>query len=214
MRNPTFAAVLVVSLVAPLARADDEADVKAVAMTVVTAVASGDHNTLADNFADTGPDEQLADSMSDVIAASKTLREAEVSKFGAAANKTMQFDPKKLVDDAKNATVKVTGDTAELTPANPAAPAHSGMQFKRVGGVWKVVSLTGQTGGRLVMLKILKPMATAMNDTAAEVTAGKYASAAEAEQAVKAKVVADMKKSGIVPATPTKPPAKTPSNGQ
>ena len=184
---------------APLARADDQADVKAVAMKVVNAIATGDHDAVVANFDGTGVDEQVADAMSGLISGAKALHDASVAKFGEAATHVNTIDPKGMIAAVDSSTVTVTGDTAQLVGAAADPKRNDGMHLKRVGGVWKVDRLSKQPAA--IMLKILTPMGTVMSETAKDVTAGKYQSPAEAEMAVRTKVQAAMKAAGVVPST-------------
>lgn len=201
-----IAAALLLTALTPLARADDQADSKAAAVAVVKAIAAGDHDAVGAHIAGAGVEKQLADAMIDLIGGAKALHEASVAQFGEAAASSNVIDPKRMVDQVEQSTVQVTGDTAQMIGPGADPTTHDGMHLKRVGGEWKVDKMSG-TKPAAIMLKILTPMAAAMKETAEEVKAGKYKDQAAVQMAMKNKVQAAMKASGIVPATRPAAPA-------
>lgn len=213
MTRSVVAAIALLGIISasPIVRADDQADVKAVAITVVKAIAAGDRDTVKANFASTGVDLQLADSMMDLIAAAKAMHEASVAKFGDSAAAVNVVDPAKMVDQAEHSTAEITGDSAQMIGLGGTPASKEGMHLTRVGGVWKVDHMTSKPAN--IMIKITGPMASSMKEIAGEIAGGKYTTQSDAQTALRTKVQAAMKASGLVPSTKpaaSSPPSQTP----
>lgn len=155
---------------------------------------------------------RLVDGFVDLILSGRKLGDAAKEKFGDGAqpflpgmigkNDLVNYDKGDIVEgkDPQSGL-----PTAALTPAGSARPLH----FTKVGNEWKldVTDFEGIAGTDLArQLHTLKSMAEVMDQTAADITAGKYATPQDAEAAMKQKFYAVM-----IDAVQHNPPATAPT---
>jgi hypothetical protein len=187
-----------------LARAADFSDPRKTVETCATAIAGSDAEGISACFtsSDAEKQKQIA-GVSQVVAASHNLKQASIAKFGDEGNGVLAGGARRpggdladKIQKLKDADESITGDTATLTPKPEAAatsdttPAKP-LYFKKVGSDWKIdwdkqmAPAQGAAAGRPgigAMIDAIAPLiAKAMNDTAAEIKAGKYASVESAK---------------------------------
>jgi hypothetical protein len=87
----------------------------------------------------------------------------------------------------EDAEINVTGDTATVTFKNAPRP----VVFKKDGGAWKIdFSEIAHQDQVERGLPIMEKMTTAMNDTAKDITDGKFATVQEAQAGLRQKMAA------------------------
>jgi hypothetical protein len=168
----------------------DTSTPKGAAKTMIDAMKKGDAATVKSVTVNGDP--KFIDMMVAMVSSNQQLQDAAVAKFGADGNSIgeakMLGDVDKKLDDAE---VKENGDTATITTKDSREP----MTLKKVDGQWKVdLSQMPQMPGKDD--PSMQPMFNAMLDVnkqlAADISAGKYKTAAEAKQAGQEKLMAAM----------------------
>lgn len=160
---------------------------KGAASTLAKALQTGDVDTA--RKASTGADDKTIQTLVSVVSGMKKLQDAMTAKFGAEETKSMtgrasngMSDMLKKLDDADE---KVSGDTAVVTPKGGGRPIN----LKKIDGNWKVdLSELSKASASPMFESIGK----AASETADEVNAGKYKSAAEARKAMTMKMMGGM----------------------
>lgn len=158
---------------------------KDAAKTLFTAVAAGDRDGIrAALHASDAQQDALADAMAQLIVSGKRLGDAASLKFGAEGDALGRgmLDPSGL-SRLDGATVSESGDNATLEVPGQNRP----MSFRKQDGKWRLV-ITNFGGAlpehiekqtRLVIL-----MAEAMDESTAEIGAGKFATVTDAAGAI------------------------------
>lgn len=140
--------------------------------------------------------DKMLDALIPVSGAMKKLNDAAVEKFGEAGkslagNNSDSFD---LAKSMKDLEVKETGDTAEAV--NTKKPKDKPLKMKKVDGKWKIdfaSVMGGENAAQMEQaLPMIKGMATAANEGADEIKAGKYKTVDEAKQALGTKLLGAM----------------------
>ena len=171
---------------APATAEADFSTPKSAAVTLFKAISAGDRDAVADGFYAADADQRaLADAMADLIVAGKKLGDAAKEKFGRASDPIGRgmLDPSDL-SKLDEATVKESADgMAVMTVPGQARP----MSFRRQDGKWKLVvtdfsgaapqNIEKQTG-------LVKAMAEAIDSSAADIAAGKFATPEQATNAI------------------------------
>jgi hypothetical protein len=160
-------------------------------------------------YASNDGERQLCDCFAELLAAGGKLEEALRAKYGQgdasfAAPMMTQSDLAKL-DSAK---LEEDGDSAQLTPAGESRP----MKFKRVDGQWKLIvsDYAGATKENLPeQIETLTSMARVFEGAAADVAAGKYPNASDAEAGIQQKLY-DLIVAAVQKTPPTSAPATRP----
>jgi hypothetical protein len=139
----------------------------------------------------TGSDAQYktVEAMSLVFSAIRDYESAAVEKFGdAGKNKEMSLPD--VVAEAKGSDVKTEGDTATLV--NPKKPGDKHpMKLVKKDGKWYVDLSSMPVDGQTRVMSASAPrMKKALDETAAEVRAGKFKTAQEAQAALGARMQA------------------------
>lgn len=139
--------------------------------------------------ASTGGDPKTIEGLAKMGGSMKKLRDAAVSKFGeqgkSMAGADGMGDMSKKVDEA---TEKIDGDTATLQSPGKSEP----LKLKKVSGEWRV-DVSEMFGPAFAMgAGMFDSMSKAASDTADEINAGKYKTAAEAQQAFQQKMMGGM----------------------
>lgn len=179
-------ALCVAGMTASARGAVDLSTPKAAAKTFYAAVAAGDAQGIR-NCIETDGDqqEQLASTMVDLIISGKKLGDAAKDKFGANAGK-LAADTVNKEDAARidSAAEKDSGDDATLQ-INPNSKA---LAFHKTSDGWKIKVLDyagGNTNNIADQITLLAALTSAMNDTAADITAGKFPTSPDAEAALR-----------------------------
>jgi hypothetical protein len=211
----TSAAVL---FAAPAATspAQDLSSPKAAAKSLFNAISTGDRDGIrAALYAAGSAQAELADAMADFIAANKRLGDAARAKFGKAGDPIGRgmLDPADLARlDA--ATVKENGDAATIEVPSQPRP----MSFRKQDGQWKLV-VTDFGGAQPQNIqrqtKLVSMMAQAVEDSAQDITAGKFATPDAAVAAIQSRLHGVMLAMTHPPATTraaTQPAATAPTS--
>ena len=122
---------------------------------------------------------ELVDGMCNMMKSTKALHDAAVAKFGPDGESLGMGKQADFTKQLENAKVEENGDSATIT-ASDGKP----VTLKKADGDWKVdfASMPAMDAA-LKMLPMMAKMATANQDLADEIEAGKYATAAEAKKA-------------------------------
>jgi len=154
--------------------------------------------------------EELTTSIAQLLVAGKRLSDVAAKRFGKGPEpigRTM-LDPNDLakLDAAK---VDIKGDTATIEIDPRAKP----MTFHQTNGNWRLV-VTDYANAKPQdlprQIKLLKEMTSALNESAKELEAGKYATPQEAERYVQDRLHAVMMETYRPPTQPTTAPATRP----
>lgn len=150
----------------------------------------------------TGSQKQLAilETLVPLMSGFKQLENAAVKKWGEEGKKVLaegqggggtSFN---MDEELKNAKVDEKGDMATITPGEQSKSAgkdKSPMKLKKIEGKWKIdlASLPSEGLDDPNATRILKAMGDIAKATAAEVDAGKYATAEDAKKAMGEKML-------------------------
>jgi hypothetical protein len=179
---------MLVLLTAASVRAQvDTSTPKTAVKTLYGAVAKGDVSTLRSVLiVDGDPQQQFVAGYAELIVAGKRLADAAKAKYPGVATAFTQGTI--LPEDAAKidaAKVSIDGETATVKVNDAVDP----LKLRRVEGAWRVVVGTQEPGSapaqRESQLALLRGLTEAMNASAADINADKFASAQEAETAVK-----------------------------
>jgi hypothetical protein len=152
-------------------------------------IAAGSLDKAKADYAGTGADLDLLKAYVDGVNAMKALRAAVDAKFGA--------DPKREVRGLDTGVARmgvhdfntvVFEDDPELASTSADSPLGVGIEFRKVGGTWKVLSLASKPNTPEMHIKRLKAYTEAVKAVKAKVERGAYqnvaTAAAAAEEAV------------------------------
>jgi hypothetical protein len=187
----------------------DASTPKAAMKSLYAAVQRGDAATIRQLLSvQNDPDQQIASSYADLILAGKRLGDITLQKFPGSSNPFAQGTL--LPEDAAkidSADVSVNGDSAKLKFADQPSP----IVLKHAGDGWRIVIEQDQDTlkRRADQLFLLKGMTDAMNKSADEINADKYATVEDAESAVKNRLGAIVSKA-LQSDLPTSKPATQP----
>jgi hypothetical protein len=166
---------------------------------MLAAVEMADGSALRDSFfASTEAQRDLVTAYADLIVAARHLRDSARDKFApdniAAPNPAMVRDgslpggpgPE---DEQRlaNAEVKIDGDTATVQLSDRPKP----IKLQKTDNVWRIdlADYAAVQAGQLIeQTEVNRNLAAALEEASQEITAGKYASAQEAESAVQQKI--------------------------
>lgn len=154
------------------------------------------------------PQQQIASAYADLILACKRLGDITSQKFPGSSNPfaqgTLMPEDAAKIDSAE---VNINGDTAKLKFADQQSPTV----LKRGDDGWRVVIEQDQDTPKLRsdQLSLLHGMVDAMNKSADEINADKYATVEDAETAVKNRLGAVVSKA-LQSDLPTSKPATQP----
>ena len=136
----------------------------------------------------TAQETALADAYADQLTAARTLGEALKQKYGATGDALSKGIPlREEIAALDKAEVKVDGDKATLKLPDQQRPLH----LVKVNGSWRIAiaDYAGATPANIaVQTKVLSEMAGIFDSVAADVTAGKFPGAAEAQRALQQKL--------------------------
>ena len=170
----------------PARAATDLSTPKLAAKSFYAAVAAGDVQGIHDCIlAEGDQQEQLATTMVDMIVAGKKLGDAAKVKFGANSGK-LAVDTVNKEDAARIDAAPETdnGDDATLQlNANSKA-----MVFHKTSAGWKMRVMDyagGKPNNIPAQVTLLTALTSAMNDTAADISAGKYPTSPDAEASLR-----------------------------
>ena len=185
----------------PTAPADtpETTEVKTAAKEFMTALADKDTTNMKKLFAGTDEDYKLAEVMHDMFLAGMKLQSAAEAKWPEEMKKERKsddFDPKKMAERIDKERVTITGDTAKLS---------SGTLLKKTNGKWQVTDVIGDPMGKGMVSGMFGAITPLINEAAAEIESGKYASFAEAKAAIQQKMQANMQKKMMGPGGPGGP---------
>jgi len=183
LRNLIFA-MLLVGLSATAPAAVDLSTPKSSAKSFYEAMTNADSAAMRDCLVIEGADqEQLAKAFIDVILSGRKLAEAAKEKFGASGDKLASGAISREDASAIDAGSEFDdGDTATLT-IKDARP----MKFRKTASGWKLILIdfAAQKKDSLPeQIKLLTSLSSAMNDTADDISAGRFPTSADAEAAI------------------------------
>ena len=221
------ASLLAVALLPALCLAQDKPDLsspKAAAKTFGDAVIVGD--VARAKAVSVGNEKQgvILEAMVNLVGGMKKLEDAMIAKYGKEAFKSGKSavssdEMRDAVKRLGEGEVKVTGDTAVITPKKKegADPGHNEpWTLKKVGSEWKVDlgSLTKtleESGAADEQVEGMKVFRTMIRGMTTEVAAGKYKTLGEANEAINqafikmgAELAAKRQKAGPQPGAPAK----------
>jgi hypothetical protein len=201
--------VLLTAAVVPVRAQVDTSTPKAAVKSLYGAVAKGDAAVVRQVLmVDGDPEQHFAAGYADLILAGKHLADAAKSKYPGVADAftrgtilpedVAKVDSAKVSIDGENATVKINDRDEPL-------------KLRQTNGAWRVV--VGTPGSvstpaqRENQMNLIKGLIAAMSQCADEITADKYATAQEAEAAVKERLGAVVAK-----ALQNEPPTSRPTS--
>jgi hypothetical protein len=181
-----LAAVVVMSVTA-LSRADEKEDIKKSGQAFAKALHDGNIKEAKQYAVSDSKSQTFIDAIAPVTVAREKMVDAAVAKFGdegksifggpraGQAAAAPQYNPK----DFDDAQFEVNGDTATVRTKNADRP----LKFKKEGGTWKV-DLTNSLSDEQLdrVIEMMPKVATAMDQTTADIKDGKYKTATEARQ--------------------------------
>jgi hypothetical protein len=148
------------------------------------AVESGDIATVrASMLAADDAQQKLVDAFTDVIAASLQMGSAARDKFGAAGDSLgTTVIPKEEAARIDKAEEKIDGDDATLSVPGRPVP----MKFRRVDNAWRLI-VTDFAGAKpdniAAQTQLLQQLARILNQTSADISAGKFTAPEQAQAA-------------------------------
>lgn len=155
---------------------------RSAAETLWTAISKGDVQKTSEALDAPGATPELRWAVAEVLVMGKRLSNAAATRFGASggviAKPMLTGDDLALLDSAEE---KIDGDRATVTIAGQAHP----MRFIRADGKWRLLVEQyadvppEEMGGRV---KMLRDLAMALNESAKDIEAGKWATPQEAER--------------------------------
>src|SRR5688572_1736618 len=169
----------------PAAAAAADATPKQAAVEWATALTSGDATTARTLMTGTEEQMKMMDGMVGFMGAAKNMRDAMKEKFGDDAVKqaggaATGMDPEEMKQKIDESTEKIEGDTASLTVKGEEQP----LVLKKQDGRWKI-DLNGPAMAEMQQASaMMAPMQKAMDETTAEIKAGKYKTVQEAQMAM------------------------------
>ena len=170
--------------------ARDLSSPKAAAKSLFNAISAGDRDGIrAALYASNGAQAELADAMADFITANKRLGDAARAQYGKAGDPIGRgmLDPMDL-SRIDSATVKQSAEDA-ATLEVPSQPRP--MSFRRQDGQWKLVVTDfggAQPQNIARQTKLVSMLAGAVNECAADVAAGKFATPDAATAAIQSRL--------------------------
>jgi hypothetical protein len=180
--NVATLVIVAAGLVGSAARADDAADVMAAAKAWSNAVVGGDVKTVRERSA--GSEAELArwDAIARLLGSFQKLTDAVKATYKDKADLSRLFQKPDFASLGTDPKVEVAagGGEATLTTAEGKPP----LKLKKDGGAWKVVLSSTPPEAAKLDAKQIEPFAEAVSATAAEITAGKYPTQAEAMKAM------------------------------
>lgn len=185
-------ALAIVACAASTARAGDKDDIKASGQAFAKAVQEGDVQEAHKYAITDDASSKFLDVLVSLTKARKNMTDAAVAKFGepgksvfAGRTNLSANGPDEIAKRMDSADIEIQGDTATVTPKNP-APGQRGqsaqpMVFKKEDGTWKLDFTKFPNKDRMPQeLPMMEKMSSAMNETADEIKSGKYATVQEA----------------------------------
>jgi hypothetical protein len=198
MQSRNFVRQLVfLSLILPgsVLLADEVADVKAAATSYVEAVSVRDAARMkACCTADSG---QLIDGFVKMAASFQKLNDAGIARFKEQITEN-QFAAR----DAKEveaADVTVNGDAATLAIKREGGALSRPVVLKREGGAWKVHLAANMRSAPERIIAFFAASSQAADETAGEISGGKYGSAEEARTALREKIGTTLRRQSTAP---------------
>jgi hypothetical protein len=188
-----FVVMMLISLAAPMARADDATEAKKGVEGFVAAWKSGDGKAIRGTLVISPQREREIGTLVDSIASIARLQKAAADKFGSSATEffadsSAQFDAR--LKSIKEGPIKITGESAILTIAADETAKNKGgtIILVKSGGAWKIdaASLFNMTPERqketAEVVAVAAKLIPITNQMTKEITEGKYAAAADAYQ--------------------------------
>jgi hypothetical protein len=181
---------------------------KSAARSLYAAVERSDEAALREIFfAEDDDQRQLAGAYAHLMVQAKRLADAAKRKFpGASEGLAQGVVTAEQIAQLEQAAVEEKGDTAIVRPTTRGAKE---MVFRKTAGGWRLV-LTDLAGaskdGVTEQITVVSDLATAISETADDLAADKFASAQEAETALRTKVNAV-----VTRAVKTNPPTTAPA---
>jgi hypothetical protein len=174
-----FVAVSVASAVTLIEGTDARAEPFKKAVAALSKdIAAGSLDQAKGDYAGTGADLELLKAYVDGVNAVKGLHAAVDAKFGA--------DPKREIRGLDTGVARmgvhdfntvIFYDDPDLASSSADSPLGVGIEFRRVGGAWKVRSLASKPNTPEEHIKRLKAYTEAVNAVKAKVERGAYANA-------------------------------------
>jgi hypothetical protein len=169
-----------------LARAGDKEQIGASITALATALSNGDGKTAKTFIVNEENNQKLVESAARIAKGSKELQKAAVTQFGAEGKEVgdaglMAKNPPYMpvLRDLDQSRIVINGDTATVPPKHSYGRV---VTFKREGGIWK---LEIQAKPDLALRHAIWAghIADSLQRLAREISAGKYSTAKQAQQA-------------------------------
>ena len=204
-KHALLGTILIVITTGSAFAAVDLSSPKSTAKSFYEAMGNADSSAMRDCLLVDGDRQQkLADAFLEVILSGKKLSDAAHEKFGASGDKlaagSITHEDATQIDQARETD---SGDDATLVISNARRP----LKFQKTSGGWKLV-LLDYAGAKPETLddqiKVLASLASAMNDTADDISAGRFPTPADAEAAIQqrfSEVMGNRYKPATQPAT-------------
>jgi len=199
---------MVALFVSPACAAVDLSSPKSAAKSFYESMNNADNNALRDCLLIDGQDQdQLAGAFIDVILAGKRLADAAHDKFGATGDKIGAGAlNREDADNIEKAEQTDAGEESTLKISERSRP----LKFRKTPSGWKLILLDySGTKPDLIpdQIKLLTSLSAAMNDTADDITAGRFPTSGDAESAIQQRLSEVMVKR-YKPATTQSAPQK------
>jgi hypothetical protein len=146
-------------------------------------------------------DRQLGESLADLLVAGKKLADAAKTQYGA-DGEAIGAGPvgMEYLGRLQQADEKINGDVATLTVAGQSKP----VRFHHSDAGWQLnlADFSGGTADSLPhQVALLSNVAKALSDSAADISAGKYATPQQAQSAIQTRLTRVMIRAATRPAT-------------
>jgi hypothetical protein len=152
---------------------------------LVKQIQSGDFDNSKAEYAGEKADLELLKAYVDGVAAAKAMRAALVSKFGEPFKQNFRaFDTAVARMGVHDFNTVIFLDDADRASSSANSPMGVGIEFKRVNGKWKVLSLASAPNKAEDHVASLQKYISAVKDITEKVNAGKYTKAEDAGEAV------------------------------
>ena len=183
-----FVAVLLFSLTPASAGLVEGSDPRAKPMkdavaALVKQITAGDFNKAKSEYAGDKTDLDLLKAYVDAYTATKDMRALLVAKFGDQYKDAIGFDTMVAKTGVHDFNTVIFDDTNPDRAASSAdTPLGTGIEFKRLAGKWKVLSLASRPNTPEQHLALLRKFTPAIQKITDNLKSGKYKSPEDADQ--------------------------------
>lgn len=167
---------------------------KGAALAFGNALVSGDNAGLRASSTGTEGDYKICESLGTMVSAMKKLSDAAAAKFGKDNVISKSGKDMDIAAELEKSEVKQDGDSATIINKDKPDDKNP-MKLKKVGSDWKVDLASLPKEGMDQIVKMAPAMAKAASEVTAEIAAGKYQKAEDAQQQLGQKMLAAMMQS-------------------